>query len=61
MNHMESEWQKFKIENKKRYETRTVFESYFSEYVWRKLFSGNDTMLNLWSQIVNMKNYQIEV
>jgi hypothetical protein len=59
---MGSEWQKFKMENKKRYGTRrTVFESYFSEYVWRKLFSGNDTMFNLWSQIVNLENYKIEV
>jgi hypothetical protein len=32
-NHVESEWQKFKMENKKRYGTqRTVIESYFSEY-----------------------------
>ena len=39
----------------------TVFESYFSEYVWRKLFSGNDTTFNLWSQIVNLEHYKIEL
>jgi hypothetical protein len=37
-NHVEFEWQKFKMENKKkRYgRGRTFFESYFSGYVWRK-------------------------
>ena len=33
-NHVESEWQKYKMENKKRYGTqRTVIESYLGTYV----------------------------
>jgi hypothetical protein len=57
-NHVESEWQKYKMENKKRYgKHRIVFESYFYEYCWRKLLSGPDTMFHLWSQNFELENY----
>lgn len=60
-NHIESEWQKLKMENKKRYGTQsTVFESYFSEYIWRKMFKGPDTMFHLWSQISMLDSYKVE-
>ena len=61
-NHIEFVWQKFKMENKKRYGTdRNLFDSYFSEYCCRKLYRGPDTMYHLWAQIASLQNYRVEI
>lgn len=51
-NTIESNWQKFKQEHKKRYGTiRSLLQSYMSEFMWRKVFKGENSFYNLWKQI----------
>ncbi|KAI1729215.1 hypothetical protein DdX_01441 [Ditylenchus destructor] len=45
-------WQKFKARHKNEHGThRSVFNSYISDFIWRRLFGGPDAMYYLWEQI----------
>lgn len=58
-NTIESTWQKFKSRHKKDFGTaRSLLTEYLSLFLWRKMFSGDDIMFNLWSQIA--KAYSIK-
>lgn len=58
-NLIESNWQKFKSRHKEEYGTRrTLLTSYVSQFLWRKSFSGPDSMYHLWSQIAGQ--YKID-
>jgi len=51
-NTIEGTWAYFKCRHKEEHGTsRELFASYISQFIWRKIFRGPDTMYHLWSQI----------
>jgi hypothetical protein len=51
-NAIESTWQKLKLQNKVRFGThRTLFETYLDEFMWRRVFGGEDSFYHFWSQV----------
>uniref|UniRef100_A0A915DH66 Uncharacterized protein n=1 Tax=Ditylenchus dipsaci TaxID=166011 RepID=A0A915DH66_9BILA len=45
------------MRHKKEFGTsRALFQSYISDFVWRKKFNGPDIMFHLWSQIAELED-----
>ncbi|KHN81368.1 hypothetical protein Tcan_05974 [Toxocara canis] len=51
--HIEESWYKFRCDHNKKCDSCAVLSTHLKEFMWRRLFGGEDCMYNFWSQIAS--------